>query len=178
MPRKTLTHSVWIFAMLALVFFLPLLTNGQSKDEVSVEYDRFKDLTTIGCPLEKIRQRLYLNFAVIYHGKEKVKDPLFSFEIITTQPLGGADFSHKGFKTVYFILDGDKRLKVELYEYLPEVLTNLIAETARMHLTEEEFNQLTSAKKLEAQWGNTEFEFDKKSLSDFYKVRQLYDARK
>ncbi len=42
-----------------------------------------------------------------------MKDPLFSFEIITTQ-LQGAGFAHKGLKTVYFILDGDKRLQVEL----------------------------------------------------------------
>ncbi len=61
MLRKTVTDSVGMFAMLAaLVFFLPLFTNAQNKDEVSIEYNRFKDLTTISCPLEKIRQGLYV----------------------------------------------------------------------------------------------------------------------
>ena len=178
MSKKPLGSPVWFFAILALLVFLPRLTNGQSSEDVSIEYDRFKDLTTISCPLEKIAQGVHVSFAVIYNGKEKVKDPLFSFEIITTKPLRGSEFSHKGLKTVYFILDGEKRLQVKLYEYLPEVLSNLVAETARMHLTEEEFNQLTSANKVEAQWGETEFEFDKKSLADFHKVRQLYDARR
>lgn len=165
---------------LCLILGLCVLAGGQSqhKEEVSVNYDRFKDVTTIAIPLEHIKPHIYASLDVIYAGKDRIKDPLLNFEILITQDLEGARFSHKNFKIIYFILNEDKRFEMKLTEYLPEVLTGQIVETARVHLTEAEFNRLTTAKKLEAQWGDTEFEFDKKTLADFAKIKELYDARK
>jgi hypothetical protein len=166
-----------VFALLALISLLPLFAAGQKK-EVAVEYDRFKDVTTISAPLHKLKPDLYISFAVLHNGKEKVSNPIFSLEIIVTHRKSADAFAHKEARTVYFIIDGEKRLSVEVYKYLPEVETRLVSETARVHFTEAEFNQLTSSKTLEAQWGSTEFEFSKELLSDFSKVKQLYEARK
>lgn len=145
------------------------------KDDVSVKYDKFTDLTTISSPMEKISEEIRVDLFAISKGK-KDSEPVVVLEIYLVHSANDAAFSQEGFETVFFIAD-DKRFHIALHKYVPHRGAAVI-EVADVRLTDDQFSQIATAKKLEGKWGSLEFEFNRQSLNDFRKVKALLDANK
>lgn len=175
MKRKSLTLAAMILVLSLGVVALGQDAGQTKRQEVSVKYDKFTELTTISSPMEKISEEIRVDLFTLSKGK-KDNEPVLVLEIYIVHSADDAAFSQEGFDTVFFIAD-EKRFHIALHKYVPH-RGSAVIEVADVRLTDDQFSQIVMAKKLEAKWGGIEFEFNRQSLDDFRKVKALLDGSK
>lgn len=158
--------------LLVLVFLIPCLAFTQEdKDAVKVEYDRFKDFTTVTRkPIllfknTKNDETIEFQLSYVFEGANPKKHPkhmLITTRIETTSP---PIFSKE---PIFFLADSN-RMKAEPFfmsgpttvVQRPRVFVKIELDTVMLW---EEFEKITRAEKLEAKIGLREFEISPEAV--------------